>query len=252
MSRRTRVPDEEAAVPPHADASGEPEAAARTGGLDSAVVSEGPEPEAADGVEVDDAPAAGPSAGRGTVASDEDEVASGPDDTEGVEDRGVDDEEDDPAAANAAEAPSTSGSDGVGSGTQAAVGVTLPVTVSGNGISVVGDSSSSDSSAAPAAAPAPSVDVSTSGLAGALSGTQALVSVDDGGAVWLRMRGISVAGFAVPDLVLGQLLPTLRFLIPLPPLPYGLRITGLEPTGEGLVVHGAARAVVFRRPVQAS
>ncbi len=62
------------------------------------------------------------------------------------------------------------------------------------------------------------------------------------------MRAVAVAGIVVPSIVLSQLLPTLRFPIPLPPLPYGLRIDGLDPTPAGLVVHGSADAVVFRRP----
>jgi DUF2993 family protein len=81
-----------------------------------------------------------------------------------------------------------------------------------------------------------------------LSG-EAILSVGDDGRVWLRMRAVAVAGIVVPSIVLSQLLPTLRFPIPLPPLPYGLRIDGLDPTPPGLVVHGAADAVVFRRPV---
>lgn len=81
---------------------------------------------------------------------------------------------------------------------------------------------------------------------------EALLAVAEGGAVWLRMRAIAVAGIVVPSIVLSQLLPTLRFPIPLPPLPYGLRIDGLDPTPAGLVVHGSADAVVFRRPAPAA
>lgn len=78
---------------------------------------------------------------------------------------------------------------------------------------------------------------------------QAVLSVADDGGVWLRMRAIAVAGIVAPSIVLSQLLPTLRFPIRLPPLPYGLRIDGLDPTPAGLLVHGSADAVVFRRPV---
>ena len=53
---------------------------------------------------------------------------------------------------------------------------------------------------------------------------------------------------ALPSLVLSQLLPTLNVPIPLPPLPYGLRLDELRPTANGLVVDGSADAVVFRRP----
>lgn len=80
-----------------------------------------------------------------------------------------------------------------------------------------------------------------------LSG-EALLSVTEGGGVWLRMRAVAVAGIVVPSIMLSQLLPTLRFPIPIPPLPYGLRIDGLDPTPAGLVVHGSADATVFRRP----
>jgi hypothetical protein len=42
------------------------------------------------------------------------------------------------------------------------------------------------------------------------------------------------------------LLPSLDVPIPLPPLPYGLRLDGLRPTPGGLVVEGSADAVVIR------
>lgn len=73
----------------------------------------------------------------------------------------------------------------------------------------------------------------------------AVLSVGDGG-VWLRVRGVSVVGIAVPRVVLAQLLPTLQVPIPLPDLPYGLRIDALTPTPDGLVVTGSAQAVVWR------
>ncbi len=72
----------------------------------------------------------------------------------------------------------TSGAGGIGSGSQAVIDVTVPVTISGLAVSVVGDSESTGAAAAagvvPAAAPAP---VTTSGVHGLLSGTQALISV---------------------------------------------------------------------------
>jgi hypothetical protein len=80
---------------------------------------------------------------------------------------------------------------------------------------------------------------------------EALLNVSDEGGVWLRMRGLAVAGVTVPSIVLNQLLPSLSVPIPLPPLPYGLRIHDLTPTVAGLEVHGAADAVVFRRPAPA-
>lgn len=68
----------------------------------------------------------------------------------------------------------------------------------------------------------------------------------DAGEVWLRVRGLSVAGISVPSVVLNQLLPALEVPIPLPALPWGLRIERLEPQPHGLVAIGSADAVVFR------
>jgi len=79
-------------------------------------------------------------------------------------------------------------------------------------------------------------------------GGEAVLTLAPGGAVWLRVRGVSVAGLTLPGLVLNQLLPTLNVPIPLPPLPYGLRLDELRPTASGLVVDGSASAVVIRRP----
>lgn len=68
------------------------------------------------------------------------------------------------------------------------------------------------------------------------------------GSVWLRINGVTVVGISLPGIILNQLLPTLNVPIPLPALPYGLRIDELRPTANGLVVDGSADAVVFRRP----
>jgi hypothetical protein len=76
---------------------------------------------------------------------------------------------------------------------------------------------------------------------------EAVWSVGGGGSLWLRIRGVSVAGINVPSLVLNQLLPALNVAIPLPELPYGLRVDDLRPSPAGLVVSGSAAAVVFRR-----
>ncbi|PZS17688.1 MAG: hypothetical protein DLM57_07730 [Pseudonocardiales bacterium] len=65
------------------------------------------------------------------------------------------------------------------------------------------------------------------------------------GAVWLRVRGISVAGISLPSLVLKQLVPSLTVPVPLPTLPYGLRLGELKPTADGLLVSAAADDVVF-------
>jgi DUF2993 family protein len=77
-----------------------------------------------------------------------------------------------------------------------------------------------------------------------VSGT-ARLTVDAAGTVWLRVRGVAVAGISVPSLVMSQLLPTLTVPIPLPPLPYGLRLDELRPTASGLIVSGSADHVVF-------
>lgn len=78
-------------------------------------------------------------------------------------------------------------------------------------------------------------------------GGEAVLTLASGGAVWLRIRGVSVAGLTLPGLVLNQLLPTLNVPVPLPPLPYGLRLDELRPTASGLVVDGSADAVVFTK-----
>ena len=77
---------------------------------------------------------------------------------------------------------------------------------------------------------------------------EAVLTLAPGGGVWLRIRGVSVAGLTLPGVVLNQLLPTLNVPVPLPPLPYGLRLDELRPTASGLVVDGSAEAAVFRRP----
>jgi hypothetical protein len=79
-----------------------------------------------------------------------------------------------------------------------------------------------------------------------VSGTAVLSVVD--GVVWLRVRGLAVAGFSVPTLVISQLLRALTVPIPLPPLPYGLRLDELRASASGLVVSGSADHVVFAAP----
>ncbi|MGH8860647.1 MAG: LmeA family phospholipid-binding protein [Jatrophihabitantaceae bacterium] len=76
---------------------------------------------------------------------------------------------------------------------------------------------------------------------------EAVATIGESGGVSVRLRNISVAGFTVPGLVLSQLLPSVAFPVPLPPLPYGLRIEALTPTPDGLRVSGSAQAVVIRR-----
>ncbi len=74
----------------------------------------------------------------------------------------------------------------------------------------------------------------------------AVLELGEGNTVWLRVRGVSVAGINLPTVVLSQLMPTLEYPIPLPPLPYGLHIDEVRPGDDGLVVLGSAAAVVFR------
>ena len=76
---------------------------------------------------------------------------------------------------------------------------------------------------------------------------EAVLTLRGGNAVWLRIRNVAVAGVTLPGLVLKQLVPALSVPIPLPELPYGLRLDDLRPSPAGLVVSGSAGAVVFRR-----
>jgi hypothetical protein len=75
---------------------------------------------------------------------------------------------------------------------------------------------------------------------------EAVPTIGADGGVSVRVSNIAVAGFAVPRIVLSQLVPVLEFAVPLPPLPYGLRIERLDPTDAGLRVSGSSAAVVFR------
>lgn len=75
---------------------------------------------------------------------------------------------------------------------------------------------------------------------------EAVAGIGSDGAVVVRVRNIAVAGFTVPGIVVSQLAPALAFAVPLPPLPYGLRIEQLTPTADGLRVAGSAQAVVLK------
>lgn len=75
---------------------------------------------------------------------------------------------------------------------------------------------------------------------------EAVAGIGADGTVVVRVRNIAVAGFSVPSIVVSQLAPALAFAVPLPPLPYGLRIEQLVPTVDGLQVAGSAQAVVLR------
>jgi hypothetical protein len=78
----------------------------------------------------------------------------------------------------------------------------------------------------------------------------ALIVIDDGGSLRLRLRGLAVAGFSVPPVVLQQLLkqllPNPDVPIALPQLPHGLRLDRLTPTPAGLVVGCRAHDLVLR------
>lgn len=95
---------------------------------------------------------------------------------------------------------------------------------------------------ATAALPVPGISVLAK-----LSG-EAVATVTDSGLVWLRVRNVAVAGITVPGIVLNQLVAAMAFPVPLPPLPYGLRLDRLTPSADGLVASGSAREVVFGRP----
>ncbi len=72
-----------------------------------------------------------------------------------------------------------------------------------------------------------------------------------GGVVWLRVRGLSVAGISLPSRALEALVPSLNVPIPLPALPYGLQVEELNPTPAGLAVRASAEDVVFAVPPDA-
>ena len=75
---------------------------------------------------------------------------------------------------------------------------------------------------------------------------EAVLRIVPGGAVWLKIRGVAVAGISLPSLIMRQLLPTLNVPIPLPSLPYGLVLDELLPSESGLIVRASAAEVVFR------
>jgi hypothetical protein len=77
-----------------------------------------------------------------------------------------------------------------------------------------------------------------------LSG-EAVLRVVSGDAVWLRVRHIAVAGISLPTLLIKQLMPALSVPIPLPELPYGLRLADLTPGPSGLIVTAFAESIVF-------
>ena len=75
---------------------------------------------------------------------------------------------------------------------------------------------------------------------------EAVASMGAEGTILVRVRNLAVAGFSLPGLVVNQLAPALAFAVPLPPLPYGLRIEQLTPTDAGCRSPGSAQAVVLK------
>jgi hypothetical protein len=65
------------------------------------------------------------------------------------------------------------------------------------------------------------------------------------GVVWLRVRGLSVAGISLPIRAVEGLMPSLTVPIALPALPNGLQVDELRPTPAGLAVRASAENVVF-------
>ncbi|MDJ0377574.1 chaplin family protein [Cryobacterium sp. PH31-L1] len=101
------------------------------------------------------------------------------------------------SAANAAEAPSTTGADadGIVSGSQVVTDLVAPITLTGNAISVLGDSSAGQSSPTTPAttdAAAAGLAPTTSGADGVASGTQAVLATD--APVTVSGNAISVLG----------------------------------------------------------
>lgn len=74
---------------------------------------------------------------------------------------------------------------------------------------------------------------------------EAVLRIASGGVVWLKIRGVAVAGISLPSLIMRQLLPTLNVPIPLPSLPYGLVLDELVASESGLIVRASAKDVVF-------
>ena len=67
-----------------------------------------------------------------------------------------------------------------------------------------------------------------------------------GSDVRLAVTKLTAAGVSIPSAVLSQLSSALAVPIPIPALPYGLKITSVDPAASGIVVHGAATNVVLK------
>jgi hypothetical protein len=75
---------------------------------------------------------------------------------------------------------------------------------------------------------------------------EAVVRIGKAGRPWLRVRDLSLAGAPLPKFLVDQLVPMLSFRIPLPRLPYGLRIDQVTASADGLRISLSTRDVVFR------
>jgi hypothetical protein len=82
---------------------------------------------------------------------------------------------------------------------------------------------------------------------------RAELAVDAAGRVRLALRDLAVAdGFTripIPLLALNALLPALEMPLPMPPLPFGLRIDGVIPTPTGLAVLASAPTATVDLPI---
>lgn len=67
----------------------------------------------------------------------------------------------------------------------------------------------------------------------------------DGDSLHLAVSNVQAGGLQLPQAILDQLGRGLTASIPIPPLPYGLRITGIAVHGDGLAVAGAGTDVVL-------
>lgn len=68
----------------------------------------------------------------------------------------------------------------------------------------------------------------------------------DGDSVVLTARRLEIGGASVPGPVAGALSGRLDVRVPLPPLPYDVRVEQVEPGPAGVTVSGAARDTVLR------
>lgn len=83
--------------------------------------------------------------------------------------------------------------------------------------------------------------------AGSVVAASGLVAITlEGTSVRLSAQQVTVAGASLPPALAAQLAKALTVSIAVPPLPYGLELTGIHPAGAGVVLTGSARNVVLR------